>query len=161
MPEKTNPIRPTDDEARRLARHLLDQTRYGSLGVINTESGTPHVTRIALARLPGGEIVSLISDLAFHSRALAASPSCSILVGSVPAKGDPLAFPRITLSAVAEFLDHKAKEACRHDYLHLHPKAQIYYGFADFRIVRFTVTAADLNGGFGKAYQLTPEDLNG
>jgi len=41
------------------------------------------------------------------------------------------------------------------------PKAQLYIGFADFSLLRLKVSAGHLNGGFGKAFVLTPEDLGG
>ena len=49
--------------------------------------------------------------------------------------------------------------ALKAHYLGLYPKAQLYYDFSDFRLVRLSPVAAFLNGGFGKAYHLTPEDL--
>ena len=52
--------------------------------------------------------------------------------------------------------DHAALAA---HYLALYPKAKLYIGFGDFALVRFTPTGAHLNGGFGKAFVLTPEDL--
>lgn len=157
--DKTNPIRTTDDNARKLARDLLTQARHGALAVMHPDTKTPHVTRVALARIEGGLLVSLISDLALHSRALAFSPACSLLVGEALNKGDPLAFPRMTLTVTAEVLNPKAKQAMKPAYLDLQPKARIYYDFADFRLFRFAITSVDLNGGFGKAYHLTPNDL--
>lgn len=157
--DKTNPIRPTDDTARKLARGLLAQARHGALGVLHPDTKTPHVTRVALAPIDGGLLVSLISDLAPHSRALAFCPACSLLVGEAPNKGDPLAFPRMTLTVTAEVLNQQAKQAMKPAYLDLQPKARVYYDFADFRLFRFAITSVDLNGGFGKAYHLTPDDL--
>ena len=46
----TDLIRPTDDEARTLARTLLDTARFAALGVLLPDTGAPMVTRIALAR---------------------------------------------------------------------------------------------------------------
>jgi putative heme iron utilization protein len=51
------------------------------------------------------------------------------------------------------------KAALKAHYLAHYPKAQLYYDFGDFRIVRLNPVAAYLNGGFGKAYRLTAEDL--
>ena len=44
-------------------------------------------------------------------------------------------------------------------YLAAYPKAKLYFDFGDFRMVEFTVKAAFLNGGFGQAFHLTPDDL--
>ncbi len=116
------------------------------------------MTRIALATDPQGQVISLVSDIAFHSAALKAAPACSLLVGEPEPKGNPLIHPRLTLSARAAFLPNKPA-ALRDHYLTQHPKAKLYLDFADFRFVRFAVTAGFLNGGFGQAFRLTPADL--
>lgn len=154
----TNPIRETDEEARRLAAQLLTQARIAALATLPDGDGFPMVTRIAVA-VVGEGLFALISDLAAHSKALRSNPACSLLVGEPAVKGDPLVHPRMTLYARASFLDQAEKESLRAAYLERHPKAGLYFDFTDFRMVRFEITRADLNGGFGKAYQLSAEDL--
>lgn len=157
----TDTIRPADDEARALARHLVDSAQHGALGVLDPETGVPMVSRVAVATDACGGPVSLVSDLSHHTRALAANRACSLLLGEPGAKGDPLTHPRITLIARARFLRHGEDghpEMARH-YLAQRPKAQLYIGFADFSFLLYEITAAHLNGGFGKAYHLGPEDL--
>jgi len=155
-PRKIDPIRPTDAEARRLARDLIDNARFAALGVIDPETGAPMVTRIALVPGPDGAPLTLISSLSTHTRALDLSPNCSLLIGEPGAKGDPLTHPRLTLQARAVTTD---KAAFKAHYLQLYPKAQLYFDFADFRLVRFAPERGLLNGGFGKAFRLTPDDL--
>ncbi|SRR6056297_16180 len=151
-----DPIRPTDDEARALARSLIADARFGALGVTDPETGSPMVTRIAVVPGPEGVPLTLISSLSSHTAALDANPDCSLLLGEPGSRGDPLTHPRLTLQAVAETQD---KAALKAHYLALYPKAQLYYDFGDFRLVRLSPVAAFLNGGFGKAYRLTPDDL--
>lgn len=157
----TDPFRPADDEARALARHLVDTAQHGALGVVDPETGAPMVSRVAVATDASGRPVSLVSDLSHHTRALAANRACSLLLGEPGPKGDPLTHPRITLIAQARFLRHGEDghpEMARR-YLELRPKAQLYIGFADFSFLLYEITAAHLNGGFGKAFLLRPEDL--
>ncbi len=158
---KQDPIRPTDDDARSLARALIDSATYGALGVIDRESQTPMVTRIAVGTDIDGTAVTLVSDLSAHTRALKANPACSLLVGEPGDKGDPLVHPRLTLQCRASFLRHgeDGHAALRNHYLASHPKAKLYIDFGDFSFVRFNVTSALLNGGFGQAFHLTPADL--
>lgn len=151
-----DPIRPTDDEARELARDLIAKARFAALAVIDPETGTPMVTRIALVPGPDGAPLTMISDLSSHTAALNQNPACSLLIGEPGEKGDPLTHPRLTLQAVAEAADKAAMKA---HYLSHYPKAQLYYDFGDFRLVRFAPSRALLNGGFGKAYRLTADDL--
>ncbi len=160
MADKMNPIRPTDDDARALARGLLADARHGALGVI--ADGAPMVTRVAVGTAPDGTPVSLVSDLSAHTQALQSNPACSLLVGEPGTKGDPLTHSRLTLQARADFLRHGApghRELAAH-YLQTHPKAQLYIGFADFSFLRLTVCRAFLNGGFGKAFHLGLADLD-
>lgn len=158
MPDPS-PFRPVDNDARALARKLIDEARYAAIGVL--ENGAPAVTRIAFATTPEGSPLSLISDLSSHTQSLEADATCSLLVGEPGDKGDPLTHPRITLSAKARFVARSSEDhaVLRAHYLRQIPKAQLYIDFADFRLVRFDVSSALLNGGFGKAFKLGPDDL--
>lgn len=154
-PEPIDPIRPTDDEARALARRLLGDARHAALGVIDPETRGPFVTRVAMG-WDGEAALVLVSTLAQHTRALQADPASSLLLGEPGPKGDPLTHPRLTLLTAAEPTDKAAHRAA---WLARHPKAALYYDFADFLMLRLAVRSAFLNGGFGKAFRMTPEDL--
>jgi putative heme iron utilization protein len=149
----TDRFLPPDDAARALAHRLMAEARHGALATLR--EGRPFVTRIALAP-DGGNFLTLISDLAPHTGALRADPEASLLIGE-PGRGDPLAHPRITVSVRAAFLD-KTGEAVE-TYLAAQPKAQLYFGFGDFHLVRLAAGDALLNGGFGKAHKLERADL--
>lgn len=153
----TDPIRPTDDAARAMARALLDAPT-AALAVLLPD-GMPHVTRIALGRDGAGQPLTLVSDLAIHAGAMKADPRVSLMLGEPGPKGDPLTHPRLTLQARAVPADPEERESLAEGWLRTHPKARLYIGFADFRFVRFQVASAFLNGGFGKAFRLTPDDL--
>ncbi|MBS8227155.1 HugZ family pyridoxamine 5'-phosphate oxidase [Vannielia litorea] len=158
MPD-TDPIRPTDEDARRLARGLLDDARFGALGVL--EGGMPMVSRIAVGIDAGGGPVTLVSSLSAHTSALRAEPACSLMVGEPGPKGDPLTHPRLSLQCRARFVARESEDhaALRARWLESHPKAKLYIDFGDFGFVALDVQGAFLNGGFGKAFRLTPQDL--
>lgn len=153
MAEKTSPFRSVDDEARELTARLLTET-HAALAVLD-ETGAPNVTRIAFLWMDGAAY-SLISTLSDHTQALESDPRCSLLLGVPGDKGDPLTHPRLTLSAQATVAD---KATLRDAYLAHRPKAQLYYDFTDFRVVQFSIQHGMLNGGFGKAFRLSPQDL--
>lgn len=159
MEKPTSPVRPADDDARRLARRLLAQARTAALATIS-KSGFPNATRIAFLDM-GGSGLTFVSSLSAHARALAADPRCALLVGEPPAKGDPLVGPRLSLRAVASPVRHgsAAHEGLLALWLAAHPKARLYAGFADFHFLRLEWRDASLNGGFGKAHDLTAADL--
>lgn len=158
-----SPIRPTDDEARALARRLMQEARFAALGVVDPETGTPVVSRVAVAPDPDGLPMALVSDLSFHTKALVANLACSLLLGEPGAKGDPLTHPRLSLQGNASFVRHGMSDhpELARMYLRANPKAQLYIGFGDFALMRLRPTGAHLNGGFGKAFVLTPDDLVG
>ena len=114
------------------------------------------MTRIALAPTEP-KLLTLVSDLAAHTYALRATPDASLLVGE-PGKGAPQAHPRLPLQVQAQFLE-KTDET-KAAYLAFQPKAQLYIDFADFHLVHLKPKEGWLNGGFGRAYRLTPDDLN-
>ncbi|RRH78523.1 HugZ family pyridoxamine 5'-phosphate oxidase [Falsigemmobacter faecalis] len=153
-----DPIRPTDPEARALAKALMSKARHGALAVTEAESGLPFCSRIALARDEDGVMLGFVSGLAQHTRALRANPACCPLIGEPGPRGDPLTHPRLSLQARAVFSEtgHEARLSL---WLRAHPKARIYAGLPDFRFLRFEPLAAFLNGGFGRAFRLTPGDL--
>lgn len=152
----TNPIRPTDSEARTLARTLIAKARFAALAVLDPATGAPIVTRVALVQGPTGLPLTLISTLSTHTTALAADPACSLLIGEPGPNGDPLTHPRLTMQAIASPAD---KAALRAYYLSIYPKAQLYYDFTDFQLTQMTPQSGFLNGGFGKAFHLTRADL--
>lgn len=161
MTDKPSPIRETNDEARALATALLRDARIAALAVLHPDTGAPHVTRIGFGLSPDGAPVTLVSDLALHTRALSADPRASVLVGEPGSRGDPLTHPRLTLSVAARFVGRGTAEhdTIRARWLADHPKSGLYADFADFHFVLFDIADAALNAGFGKAFALGPEDL--
>lgn len=158
--KKINPIRETDPQACALARKLIDEAKFASIAVLEPDTGMPLISRIAVSTDGGGNLIFLASDLSSHSKALAKNSIASIMVGE-PGKGDPLAHPRITLIGQIEKIDRgsKQRDALRDPWLADHPKAKLYIDFGDFHFFRLVLQRANLNGGFGKAYELTPGDI--
>jgi len=158
--EKIDPIRPTDDKALHLARILLRGSRYGALAVLDPETGFPLASRTLIGADVDGFPVMLVSELASHTGALLADPRCSLLVGE-PAKGDPLAWPRMTVAARAQRLEKGTFEhnVIRSRFLRRHPKSKLYADFPDFMFFKIWPECASLNGGFGKAYKISRNEL--
>lgn len=161
VPTPSSPILPADETALTLARHLLNGSATAALAFSAPDSGQPAISRIGFGLDGQGQPITLLSDLATHTHALRARPDCALLLGDPGSKGDPMASPRLSLTAIATFIsaDDPSLPDLRKSWLATHPKAQLYIGFADFHFVRFTVTTAFLNGGFGRAFRLTAKDL--
>lgn len=161
MPEPARKVlREVDAEAVLLARTLIRTARFGALAVAEPRTGWPLASRVGVATAADGAPLILVSGLSAHTRAMAAEPRVSLLVGE-PGRGDPLAHPRITVLARAEKLERgtRAYELAERRYLNRHPKAALYAGLGDFAVVRLAPERAALNGGFGKAYEMAAEDI--
>lgn len=157
MPKK-DVLRETDADAIAQAKHLMRSAASAALAVLDPDTGAPLASRVATACDVSGAPIILISQLSAHFGALEADPRCSLLFGE-PGKGDPLAHPRITVTAQAERLEGEARTTARERFLRYQPKAALYADFGDFAFWRLSPTGASLNGGFGKAYALTATDL--
>ena len=155
-----DPVRPADDDSRALARSLL-ALGHAALAWTDPDTGTPGISRIVFARDPEAGMLTLVSGLAPHFRALRDRPDCALMLGEVGDKGDPLTHPRLMVRARAAFFapDDPARPGIRARWLERNPKAQVYIDLPDFAFVRLTPVSALLNGGFARAFHLSPQDL--
>jgi hypothetical protein len=160
-PAPFDPVATADDDARALAHSLLTAATHAALAVTDPADGLPGISRIAFGLAPDGGAVTLISALAPHFAALRAHPACALMLGEVGEKGDPLTHPRLMIKAHARFIaaDDPDRPAQRDHWLTTHPKARRYIDVTDFAFVCFTPTSALLNGGFARAFRLSPADL--
>lgn len=159
--DKINPVRETDADAIDLARSLVKDAKYASLGVVEHETDVPLVSRVAATWSQETGLYFCASDLSVHSQCLARNKICSLMLGE-PGKGDGLAYPRMTIIGTAQRLPNNIEHRAmlRRNFLSTHPKAELYIDFADFGFYPIGVERALLNGGFGKAYHLTSRDLS-
>ena len=161
MAERPNPVQPADAAACAQARNLLAGARFGALAFTDAETGTPGISRIALGLDAAGGPVTLISSLSAHHAALRQSPLAALMVGEPGPKGDPLTHPRLMIRVEARFVERAGADhaALRDQWLATHHKAKLYMDFGDFGFVRLVPQSAFLNGGFGRAVRLAPDDL--
>lgn len=128
-------------------RRLIRACDRASLGTALADGGWPYASLVLTACDPGAAPILLISDLADHTRNIAADPRISLLYDGTAGLAEPLAGARATVLGRAERSDDPALRA---RYLARHPGAAIYADFADFGIYRVTVERAHLVAGFGR-----------
>lgn len=137
---------PTDAER---SRTLVADGRTAALSTIGLDpAGVPFGSLVAHAVDDTGRPILCLSDLAEHSRNLAADPRASIMVTEA-GSGDPLALGRVTLLGRTSVLDGDERAAAQACYLATHTGA-FYAEFADFRLYRLEVDAVRFVGGFGR-----------
>lgn len=161
MEKNRSVLQDTDAEAIALARQLIAAAPFATLAVIDPETGFPSASRILTVADEDGTPVILVSGLSAHTRALMADPRCGLLFGE-PGKGDPMAHARLSVQCLCETTterDQAFRDRLRSLFLARHPKAKLYIDLPDFRFLRLLPRSASLNGGFGRAYVLSGEQL--
>lgn len=159
-PTRPDPVQPASDDALTLVRQLLS-LGHAALAWEDPDTGTPGISRIAFARDPLEGMLTLVSGLAPHFRALRDRPDCALMLGEIAGKGDPMTHPRLMIRARAGFVaqNDPARPGLRSRWLDRNPKATVYVDLPDFAFVRLAPTSALLNGGFARAFHVRPEDL--
>ena len=160
QPPRPDPVQPADGQALALAHSLL-ALGHAALAWQDPDTGAPGISRVSFARDPEAGLLTLVSGLAPHFRALRDRPDCALMLGEVGDKGDPLTHPRLMLRARASFVlpDDPARPGLRARWLERNPKAQAYIDLPDFAFVRLTPTSALLNGGFARAFHIASDQL--
>lgn len=137
------------------AKALLRIARHGALATLDRGSAFPYASLAGVASAPCGSPVLLLSQLARHTRNIAADPRVSILLSAIGA-GDPLASPRLTVFGT---LERRDDPALRERYLARNPDSAAYAGFGDFSTYRMAMARGHLVAGFGRIVELPAEAL--
>ncbi|GAA5131490.1 HugZ family pyridoxamine 5'-phosphate oxidase [Pseudonocardia adelaidensis] len=135
---------PSDAER---SRTLIAAVRTGALATIG-EGGFPFGSLVSHAVDPAGRPLLLLSDLAEHTRNLAADARASLMATEAGA-GDPLALARVTVIGRVGELQGDERAAALEIYQAAQPGA-FYAGFGDFRLYRLAVESVRYVGGFGR-----------
>jgi putative heme iron utilization protein len=121
------------------------------------ENGTwPYASLVLVAVDHDLSPILLMSDLAEHSKAIAADNRVSLLFDGTGGLEQPLTGPRVSLLGRAAPTDEARLRA---RFLARHPDAAMYVDFGDFRFYRMALERAHLVGGFGKIRWLTTGEL--
>jgi len=130
------------------SRRLMRRQTHAALAT--SRDGHPYVSLVALAFDYDASLLLLLSDLAQHSRNIAADPRVSLLFdGGGPGHqvADPLAEPRMSLLGRALRCDDPPLLA---RFTARHPSAAVYAGFGDFHLYRVAIDRGHLVAGFGR-----------
>lgn len=144
-------------------RSLLTGRNTAALATLH--DGRPFASMIPFAiTMAGGRLrlVTHVSGLSAHTRDMRASPEVCLLLTAAESAGTmPQALPRVSISAVAEFIadDHPDHAAVKAAYLGKYPEAADLFQLGDFSLVAFESTSARLVAGFARAVTLSPDAL--
>lgn len=142
-----------DDQPAKAARALLAAASQATLATTLSASGArdrdgwPFASLVLIAHDDGGSPLLLLSDLAEHSRNIAADDRVSLLIDGTAGHDDPLTGPRLTVLGRAR---RSADANHRQRFLARHPEAALYADFNDFAVYRIALDRAHLVAGFGR-----------
>lgn len=111
-------------------------------------SGQPYTSVVDYAVLEDGSLITLLSDLAEHSRNLQRDGRCSLFIQAAHDK--PLEHPRTSLIGTFKVAVQDQQQAYKDIYLAQHPQAERYITFSDFQVYHFSPTRAYTIAGFGR-----------
>ncbi|MFZ1428436.1 MAG: DUF2470 domain-containing protein [Geminicoccaceae bacterium] len=131
-----------------IRRLMRASTRVG-LGTLAVGSGAPYVSLAMVALDHDASPLLYLSDLADHTRNLAADARVSLLFDGTLDHAVPLAGERATVQGRIE---RAADPRLLARYVARHPDAAAYAGFRDFNLYRVIVERAHLVAGFGRIH---------
>ena len=146
---------PKNIEDALLARRLIRACDRAALGTVDGD-GSPYTSLVLTACDPLGAPLLLMSDLAEHSKQIAAESAVSLLFEQSAGADAPLDTPRLSVAGRATPTEDSAVRA---RYLARHPDAELYADFGDFAFYRVTVDRAHLVAGFGRIRWIDAADL--
>lgn len=139
------------------ASRLIRRALKATLATLHQTTGHPYASLVTIATDPAGSPILLLSDLAVHTKNLAADDRVSVLC-EAPAGStdDPLTAGRVTVVGRAHRND---EPGLRKRFLARHPYAEMYASFSDFGFWNVAIENAHYIGGFGRIVDLKPTDL--
>ena len=139
-------------------RDLLRRAETAALATTLQRGGdqAPYASLVLIACDPAGAPLLLLSDLADHSKNIAADPRVSLLLDGHRPEEEPLTGARASVQGRAAVV---RDQALLDRFVARHPSAATYAGFGDFHLYRVEPEAAHLVAGFGQIHWLDAEEL--
>ncbi len=139
-------------------RQLMRRTERAALAtaLARDASAWPYASLVLVALDHDASPLLLLSDLADHTRNLAADPRVGLLFDGTAGWRDPLAGARACVLGRVEPAP-SARLLAR--YIARHPGAEAYAGFGDFKLYRVAVERAHLVAGFGRIHWIGADEV--
>lgn len=150
-----------DTDSRQRLAQLIRTQRTAALGTLR--DGSPFVSMVLFAAAEDFSAFYLhISSLARHTRDLQADQRASLMIAETDdGTRDPQTLARLSLEgeAVAVPRDDPTAEDIRRLYLAKYPQSGPNFNLGDFSLYRITPRRGRYVAGFGKIFNLGPEQL--
>lgn len=147
---------PKSPDPAALARNLIRECDRAALSTSMAEEGWPYGSLVMTACDHAARPLLLISDLAEHTKNLAADSRAALLFDGTAGLASPLTGARVTVLGRLVRTDDPALKA---RYAARHPEAELYLGFADFHLYGMAVERAHIVAGFGEIHWIPGDAL--
>ena len=142
------------------ARRLIRASDRASLATKLAGEDRPYASLVLTACDHAARPILLLSDLADHTRNIAADGRISLLYDGTQGLDEPLTGARVTvLGRAARLAGEAVLAGLRGRYLRRHPSADLYVDFKDFAFYSVSVERAHLVAGFGRIERIDGADL--
>lgn len=138
------------------ARRLMRAHDWAGLGTVMADDGQPFTSLVLVAADYDASPILLLSDLAEHSRNIAADNRVSLLFDGTRGLPSALTGARVSVQGRAERSD---ETRLRRRFLARHEDAAGYADFGDFAFYRVAVERGHLVAGFGEIEWIDARDL--
>ena len=152
----TDPASAPDESPESRSRGLIRACDRAVLSTAMSGDGWPYGSLVMTACDHAARPLLLISDLAEHTKNLGDDTRASLLFDGTTGLDSPLTGARVT---VMGHLAPTRDETLIARYVARHPDAEMYLGFADFRLFEMTVERAHIVAGFGAIHWIAAPDL--
>lgn len=139
-----------------LSRRLIRGSDRAVLSTAMTGDGWPYGSLVLTACDHAARPLLLISELAEHTKNLGGDARASLLFDGTAGLDSPLTGARVTVMGRFTPTEDAGLIA---RYVARHPDAEMYLGFADFRLFEMAVERAHIVAGFGAIHWIPAPDL--
>jgi len=150
-----------DSESQEKLLQLINTQKIASLGTLG--QGQPLVSMVLYASSADLSTYYIhISQLAAHTKNIMEHSSVSLMIcETVRTKINPQTLARISLMGKASLLSPMSTEyeSAKERYLEKYPSARMNFQLGDFSLYGIGLETARYVAGFGKAFNLSPDDL--
>lgn len=151
---------PLPDAERALLHQLLRAQRQGALATLH--NGAPAVSMVAYAMDDTGGMLLHLSSLSQHTGDIRAHARVALLVCQPDtAASNPQLLHRVSIDGNVQEIGRNttAYAAAQQCYLARLPESAITFSLGDFSLFRIAPIAARFVAGFGRAYDVTADEL--
>jgi putative heme iron utilization protein len=138
------------------ARGLVRAADRASLATLMRDGGGPYASLVLIAADHDASPILLISNLADHTKNLAADSRASLLVDGTAGLESPLTGARASLVGT---IAQSTEPRHRRRFLARHPDAAGYADFGDFAVYRMQIERVHLVAGFGRIRWIEAERI--